>query len=173
MNDNDKVEQICAGVSQPTGLWGLQRSSGTGDFIDDVDLTKLVTISHNVTAGNGDNHAVVWNMNNGYRSWSQRSQQRSQPTKASTSRRRPAQTTSRWKYFQTVWATIPSFFSGPKMLWEQVPSFENFFDDDSIGSYLRNPFGEDFIKLEIDQKSFRTNKTKVSTAEYFPCDPLH
>ena len=54
-----------------------------------------------------------------------------------------------------------------------MPSFENFFDDDSIGSYLRNPFGEDFIKLEIDQKSFRTNKTKVSTAEYFPCDPLH
>ena len=54
-----------------------------------------------------------------------------------------------------------------------MPSFENFFDDDSIGSYLRNPFGEDFIKLEIDQKSFRTNKTKVSTAEYFPRDPLH
>ena len=54
-----------------------------------------------------------------------------------------------------------------------MPSFETFFDDDSIGSYLRNPFGEDFIKLEIDQKSFRTNKTKVSTAEYFPCDPLH
>ena len=54
-----------------------------------------------------------------------------------------------------------------------MPSFENFFDDDSIGSYLRNPFGEDFIKLEIDQKSFRTNKTKVSTFESFPCDPLH
>ena len=47
MNDNDKVGQICAGVSQPTGLWGLQRSSGTGDFIDDVDLTELVIISHN------------------------------------------------------------------------------------------------------------------------------
>ena len=43
----------------------------------------------------------------------------------------------------------------------QVPSFENFFNDDSIGSYLRNPFGEDFIKLEIDQNNFRTNKTKV------------
>ena len=43
----------------------------------------------------------------------------------------------------------------------QVPSFENFFSDDSIGSYLRNPFGEDFIKLEIDQSNFRTNKTKV------------
>ena len=53
-----------------------------------------------------------------------------------------------------------------------MPSFENFFDDDSIGSYLRNPFGEDFIKLEIDQKSFRTNKTKVSTAEYLPSNPL-
>ena len=42
-----------------------------------------------------------------------------------------------------------------------MPSFENFFNDDSIGSYLRNPFGEDFIKLEIDQNNFRTNKTKV------------
>ena len=42
-----------------------------------------------------------------------------------------------------------------------MPSFEDFFDDDSIGSYLRNPFGEDFIKLEIDQNNFRTNKTKV------------
>ena len=42
-----------------------------------------------------------------------------------------------------------------------MPSFENFFSDDSIGSYLRNPFGEDFIKLEIDQNNFRTNKTKV------------
>lgn len=42
-----------------------------------------------------------------------------------------------------------------------MPSFENFFSDDSIGSYLRNPFGEDFIKLEIDQSNFRTNKTKV------------
>ena len=43
----------------------------------------------------------------------------------------------------------------------KVPSFENFFSDDSISSYLRNPFGEDFIKLEIDQSNFRTNKTKV------------
>ena len=42
-----------------------------------------------------------------------------------------------------------------------MPSFENFFSDDSIGSYLRNPFGEDFIKLEIDQNNFRTNKSKV------------
>ena len=59
MNDNDKVDQIYAGVSQPTCLGGLQRSSGTGDFIDDVDLTKLISMSHDYTAGNVDNHAAV------------------------------------------------------------------------------------------------------------------
>jgi len=51
----------------------------------------------------------------------------------------------------------------------KVPSFENFFSDDSIGSYLRNPFGEDFIKLEIDQSNFRTNKTKPSV-HHIPLD---
>merc|ERR1719391_2013145 len=51
----------------------------------------------------------------------------------------------------------------------KVPSFENFFNDDSIGSYLRNPFGEDFIKLEIDQNNFRTNKTKPGV-HHIPLD---
>ena len=39
----------------------------------------------------------------------------------------------------------------------EVPSFENFFSNQN--SYLDNPFGGDFIKLEIDPDRFDTNKT--------------
>jgi len=38
-----------------------------------------------------------------------------------------------------------------------VPSFDNFFQNQN--SYLDNPFGGDFIKLEIDTERFDTNKT--------------
>ena len=38
-----------------------------------------------------------------------------------------------------------------------VPSFQNFFGNQK--NYLDNPFGGDFIKLEIDRDRFDTNKT--------------
>ena len=39
---------------------------------------------------------------------------------------------------------------------EEIKSFGNFFDQDQ---YVDNPFGKDFIKLEIDVDRFGTNKT--------------
>ena len=38
----------------------------------------------------------------------------------------------------------------------EIQSFGNFFDQDQ---YVDNPFGKDFIKLEIDVDRFGTNKT--------------
>jgi hypothetical protein len=48
-----------------------------------------------------------------------------------------------------------------------VPSFENFFN--SQKNYLENPFGGDFIKLEIDRDRFDTNKTKPGV-HHIPLD---
>lgn len=44
-----------------------------------------------------------------------------------------------------------------------IPSFGNFFDQDQ---YIDNPFGKDFIKLEIDVEKFGTNKTSKLTILY-------
>ena len=38
----------------------------------------------------------------------------------------------------------------------KIPSFDGFFEEDM---YVDNPFGKDFIKLEIDHERFDTNKT--------------
>jgi len=48
-----------------------------------------------------------------------------------------------------------------------VPSFENFFSNQK--NYLDNPFGGDFIKLEIDRDRFDTNKTKPGV-HHIPLD---
>ena len=41
---------------------------------------------------------------------------------------------------------------------KEIPSFSNFFDSEK---YIDNPFGKDFIKLEIDVDRFSTNKTSM------------
>jgi len=48
-----------------------------------------------------------------------------------------------------------------------VPSFKNFFN--SQNNYMENPFGGDFIKLEIDRDRFDTNKTKPGV-HHIPLD---
>ena len=45
---------------------------------------------------------------------------------------------------------------------EEIQSFGNFFDQNQ---YVDNPFGKDFIKLEIDVDRFGTNKT----SKFFYC----
>ena len=39
-----------------------------------------------------------------------------------------------------------------------IPSFDNFFKQNK---YVDNPFGKDFIKLEVDLDKFSTNKTSM------------
>ena len=39
-----------------------------------------------------------------------------------------------------------------------IPSFDNFFKQNK---YVDNPFGKDFIKLEVDLDNFSTNKTSM------------
>jgi len=57
----------------------------------------------------------------------------------------------------------------------QIPSFENFFkdkfnkEDDDDRKYLGNPFGDSFIKMEIDPTKFKTNKTRPSV-HHIPLD---
>jgi len=48
----------------------------------------------------------------------------------------------------------------------EIPSFDGFFDEDM---YVDNPFGKDFIKLEIDHDRFDTNKTKPGV-HHIPLD---
>lgn len=67
---------------------------------------------------------------------------------------------------------FPSYFPGqdgfaaeesnPKM-----PSFDKFVQESE--KYLNNPFGSDFIKMEIDQSKFKTNQTKPSV-HHIPLD---
>jgi len=55
----------------------------------------------------------------------------------------------------------------------QIPSFENFFKDkfnkEDDTKYLGNPFGDSFIKMEIDPTKFKTNKTRPSV-HHIPLD---
>jgi len=59
--------------------------------------------------------------------------------------------------------TFPTAFPTPSGITivdsdvDDVPGFDNFFSKQK--SYLDNPFGGDFIKLEIDRDRFDTNKT--------------
>ena len=43
-------------------------------------------------------------------------------------------------------------------------SFDKFFTDNT---YIDNPFGKDFIKLEVDLERFDTNKTSMNIKKYF------